>query len=107
VIAYQNKVVSICTEDRESELKFKRQTEQISQDLVIGDSSAIYAIAKLMTDAVIEAQGLAERLEALDPPADLEPVQSEAVSIRRRGIEVSRDNHDRVEKLAVASGGDP
>jgi hypothetical protein len=107
VISYRNKVVSICTEDRESELKFKRQAEQIPQDLVSGDSSAIYAIPKLMTDAIVEVQGLADRLEALDPPADLEPVQSEAVSTWRRGIEVSRDNRDQVEKLAVASGGDP
>ncbi len=59
-----------------------------------------------MTDTIVEEQGLADRLEALDAPADLEPVQSEAVSTWRRGIAVSRQNRDKLEKLAAASAGD-
>jgi hypothetical protein len=104
---YQNQVVSICTEDRESELKFKRQLEQMQQNVTTGDVAAIFSIPKLMTDTIVEVQGLADRLETLHPPADLEPVQSEAVSSWRRGIAVSRENRDKVEKLAVDSGGDP
>jgi hypothetical protein len=103
---YQNQVVSICTEDREIELAFKRQTEELGQKVTSGDFSAIYSLPKLMTDTIVEEQGLADRLEALDAPADLEPVQSEAVSTWRRGIAVSRQNRDKLEKLAAASAGD-
>jgi hypothetical protein len=106
VKVYQSKVVPICTEDREGELAFKHQMEQIQTDLISGDASTIYSIAKLMTDAIIEEQGRADRLEALDPPSDLEPVQSEAVSMWRRKIAVSRENKDQIEKWAGASGGD-
>jgi hypothetical protein len=107
LIAYQNKVVPICTEDREVELEFKRQLEQMQQVLMSGDFSALLSIPKLMTDAVIEEQGLADRLETLVPPADPQPVQSEAVSMWRRKLAVSREIRDQVEKDATASGGDP
>jgi hypothetical protein len=103
---YQNKVVGICTEDRELELKFKHKLDQISNALMPENTSAIYAIPRLMTDTIVEEQGLADGLEALVPPSDLEPVQSEAVSTWRRKLEISRGVRDQVERLAVDSAGD-
>ena len=77
----------------------------MQQNLTSGDFSTIYSIPKLMTDAIVEDQGLADRLEALGPPADLGPVRGR-VHVAT-GIAVNRENRDHVEKFAVASGGDP
>lgn len=106
-IPYQKEVVNICTEDRENELKFKHQLDQLSQDLVLGDTSTMYTIPKLMTDTIIEEQGLANGLEGLHPPTDQEPVQSEAVSTWRRKLDASRDIRDQIVKLAADFAGDP
>jgi hypothetical protein len=104
---YQNQVVGICTEDRENELGFKRQMDELQQGLESGDFASIFDIPKAMTTVILADQGLADRLEALRAPADLEPVQSEAVSMWRRKIAVSREVRDQMEKEAVASHGDP
>jgi len=105
-VAYQRAVVGICTEDREIELSFKREMAELGQSVQSGDLSAMYSIPKLMNGTIVETQGLADRLEALEAPADLEPVQSQAVSSWRRGIAESRAIRDNVEKLAAASAGD-
>jgi hypothetical protein len=103
---YQDRVVGICTEDREVELGFNRQMDQMQQDFTSGDFSAVFSVPKLMTATVVEEQSLADRLEALDAPADLDPAQSEAVSTWRRKIAVSRGTRDQMEQEVAASGGD-
>jgi hypothetical protein len=104
---YQNQVVSICTEDRENELGFKRQMDELQQGLESGDFASIFDIPKAMTTVILADQGLADRLEALRAPTELEPVQSEAVSMWRRKIAVSREVRDQMDKEAVASRGEP
>ena len=104
---YQNQVVSICTEDRENELGFKRQMDELQQGVESGHFASVFDIPKAMTTVILADQGLADRLEALRAPADLEPVQSEAVSMWRRKIAVSREVRDQMDKQAVASRGEP
>jgi len=100
---YQGQVVAICDEDRENELRFKHQMEQIQKDVKGGDFSTLSSVASLMTNGVIKEQGLADRLEALHPPSELEASQSEAVAMWRRKIAASREVRDQL----VKAGGDP
>jgi hypothetical protein len=95
---YQRQVVRICDTDRESELQFKHQMERVSQDMGQGDLSAVRSIPSLMTDQVKRSQGLADSLEALDPPSDLRAIQSEAVSLSRKEIAVQREARDQLLK---------
>jgi hypothetical protein len=100
---YQGQVIAICDEDRENELRFKHQMEQIQKDAQGGDFSTLSSVASLMTNGVIKEQGLADRLEALHPPSELEASQSEAVAMWRRKIAASREVRDQL----VKAGGDP
>lgn len=95
---YQGQVVAVCDEDRENELQFKHQTEQIQKDVQSGDFSTLSSVASLMTNAVIKEQGLADSFEALHPPSELEASHSEAVAMWRRKIAASREVRDQLVK---------
>lgn len=96
---YQGQVVAICDEDRENELQFKHQMEQIQKDVQGGDFSSLSSVTSLMTNALIREQGLADRFEALHPPTSgLEASHSGAVAMWRRKIAASREVRDQLVK---------
>ena len=104
--AYRNAVVTICTEDREAELEFKRGIDDVQTGITSGDLSAVFSLPELMTATLVRERGLAGRLEALEGPAELEPVQLEAVATWRRKIAASEAVRARLNQAVVDSGGD-
>jgi hypothetical protein len=102
---YQRQVRAICDEDREAEVAFKHKMEGIQQDLKAGDLTALVSVVSAMTDTIVKEQGLAGRLDALDPPPALQARQSEAVAAWNRKLAVSRSVRDELasDPLAIAS----
>jgi hypothetical protein len=97
---YQRQVRAICDEDRGAEVAFKHQLEGIQQDLMAGDLTALVSVVSAMTDTIVKEQGLAGRLDALDPPSALQTVQSEAVAGWNRKLAVSRRVRDQLARNA-------
>jgi hypothetical protein len=99
--AYQQSVISVCDQDREQEVRFKRKTEQLeqegelaSQQLQAGDSTALEAyfesVLTVLDEAIADQAAIKGELEALEPPEDLQGTHDDAVALWGRSISTIR-----------------
>jgi hypothetical protein len=94
--AYQQRVRSICNEDRDQEIRFNRDLTAVSQQLEAGDSSATEALTQLIYDVVDKQSALKGELEALNPPSELDATHNDAVAVWDRALSLQRTFRDDV-----------
>jgi hypothetical protein len=99
--AYQQRVVPICDQDREQQIRFEREEKRLEQQAQIvgqqfraGDPGPLQlyldSVFDLLDKAVEEQAALKGELEALEPPEELQGTHDEAVALWGRLVTSAR-----------------